>query len=48
MIESEKERDTMNAAVMEQVVDQYRIGSEPYYRPIADEVTLYELSLIHI
>ena len=32
----------MNTAVMDKVIDQYRIQSEPYYRQLGDEVTLYE------
>jgi MoxR-like ATPase len=27
---------------MSNVIDQYRITQEPYYRPVADEVELYE------
>ena len=27
---------------MSNIVDQYRITQEPYYRPVADEVELYE------
>jgi nitric oxide reductase NorQ protein len=27
---------------MSNIVDQYRITKEPYYRPVADEVELYE------
>ncbi|MBL3567718.1 AAA family ATPase, partial [Rhodovulum sulfidophilum] len=27
---------------MEDLLDQYRVADEPYYRPVADEVALYE------
>ena len=40
---------------MSEIIDQYRVTTEPYYHPVADEVELYEaaysvrmLSLIHI
>jgi nitric oxide reductase NorQ protein len=32
----------MNAAVMNKVIEQYRIGIEPYYRAVGDEVALFE------
>src|SRR3990172_4499383 len=32
----------MDAAVMDKVIEQYRIGSEPYYRSVGDEVQLFE------
>src|SRR5450631_4249933 len=32
----------MDAAVMDKVIEQYRIGIEPYYRPVGDEVQLFE------
>lgn len=32
----------MDAAVMDKVIEQYRIGTEPYYRPVGDEVQLFE------
>lgn len=32
----------MNAAVMDKIIDQYRMRAEPYYRAIGEEVALYE------
>ena len=27
---------------MSEIIDQYRVTTEPYYHPVADEVELYE------
>ena len=35
-------KDTLGAAGIHSAVRQYVIGREPYYRPVADEVRLYE------
>src|SRR3990172_8538379 len=32
----------MDAAVMDKIIEQYRIGTEPYYRSVGDEVQLFE------
>jgi nitric oxide reductase NorQ protein len=35
-------RDTLNIAQVNEIIRQYHIGREPYYRPIGDEVALFE------